>query len=150
MQHQSRNQTSLSSRQPCWTSSTQQLWHHMFSFQIGIAGWENLFQVWEVIKLEVIWFQAVFVLHVSWSGQGKLVSPAEYLYKPSTTDIKHFHAISMFFLQKLSEEYENLGKWLNNFSEHKRPIAHRIGNDTRWKRPQNAFIPGWERAGASL
>ena len=39
-------------------------------------------------------------------------------------------------------EYENLGKWLNNFSEHKRPIAHRIGNDTRWKRPQNAFIPG--------
>ena len=43
---------------------------------------------------------------------------------------------------ELSEEYENLGKWLNNFSEHKRPIAHRIGNDTRWKRPQNAFIPG--------
>ena len=44
------------------------------------------------------------------------------------------------------EECENLGTWLNNFSEHKRSISHRIGSDTRWKRPQNAYIPGRETA----
>ncbi|CAK9019142.1 Hypothetical protein SCF082_LOCUS14392 [Durusdinium trenchii] len=39
-------------------------------------------------------------------------------------------------------EFAHLGKWLNNFSEHKRPITHKIGNDSRWKSPQNAYIPG--------
>eukprot|EP00913_Durusdinium_trenchii_P033299 g31174.t1 len=27
-------------------------------------------------------------------------------------------------------------------SHHKRPITHKIGNDSRWKSPQNAYIPG--------
>mmetsp|Transcript_62913 Transcript_62913/g.147615 ORF Transcript_62913/g.147615 Transcript_62913/m.147615 type:complete len:223 (+) Transcript_62913:53-721(+) len=37
---------------------------------------------------------------------------------------------------------DQVGKWLNNFSEHKRFVSHKIGNDTRWKPPQNAKLPG--------
>eukprot|EP00931_Biecheleriopsis_adriatica_P073190 TRINITY_DN47529_c0_g1_i1.p1 TRINITY_DN47529_c0_g1~~TRINITY_DN47529_c0_g1_i1.p1 ORF type:complete len:229 (-),score=34.31 TRINITY_DN47529_c0_g1_i1:26-712(-) len=35
-----------------------------------------------------------------------------------------------------------LNTWLNNFSEHKRFIAHSIGRDSRWKPPRNAKLPG--------
>lgn len=39
-------------------------------------------------------------------------------------------------------ECQKVGTWLNNFSEHKRFVSHKIGNDTRWKAPLNAKLPG--------
>ncbi|CAJ1417838.1 unnamed protein product [Effrenium voratum] len=39
-------------------------------------------------------------------------------------------------------EFDQLGNWLSNFSEHRRSVTHKIGTDSRFKTAENAKLPG--------